>query len=241
MEIRIDILRRNSPSDKPYLQSVMYRYDNKAATAASALSEINSREGIKDINGAEVGRIRWECSCMQKKCGACAMVINGVPRLACGARLSEYEKNGYVRLEPLKKFPPVADLIVDRQAVFEALKKMKIWAETEVPPPESTDELAYEASRCLECGCCLEVCPNFFAGEGARFFGMAAAVPASRLIEQLLPSDRRELSEAYRRNVYEGCGRSLACRDICPAGIDIERLLVNSNSAAVWKGLFRKW
>ena len=93
MEIRIDILRRNSPLDKPYLQSVMYRYDNKAATAASALSEINSREGIKDINGAEVGRIRWECSCMQKKCGASAMVINGVPRLACGARLSEYEKN----------------------------------------------------------------------------------------------------------------------------------------------------
>ena len=175
---------------------------------------------------------------MQKKCGACAMVIDGVPRLACGARLAEFEKKGYVRIEPLRKFPPVADLIVDRQPIFDALTKMKVWAESDISPHDDTDELAYEASRCLQCGCCLEVCPNFFAGEGARFFGMSAAVPASRLLEQLSSSDRREIAKAYRKGVYEGCGKLLACRGICPAGIDIERLLVNSNAAAVWKGLF---
>ena len=250
MEIRLDILRRKSPADKPYLQKIPYRCEDRAATVAAALSDICSKDGVRDMNGEEVGRIRWECSCLQKKCGACAMVIDGVPRLACGARLSEFEKKGYVRIEPLRKFPPVADLVVDRQPIFDALTKMKVWAETDIRPHADTDDgginkanencvqTAYEASRCLQCGCCLEVCPNFFAGEGARFFGMSAAVPASRLIEQLPPSERRELAKAYRKGVYEGCGKSLACRDICPAGIDIERLLVNSNAAVVWKGLF---
>ena len=140
-----------------------------------------------------------------------------------------------MRIEPLKKFPVVADLMVDRSAVFDALKTLGVWANGEVGAPDRTDETAYEASRCLQCGCCLEVCPNFYAG--GDFFGMAAAVPASRLIDQLDPEQRKELSAGYRKKVYNGCGKSLACRDICPAHIDIEKLMSASNSAAVWSRL----
>ena len=93
--------------------------------------------------------------------------------------------------------------------------------------------MGYEASRCLQCGCCLEVCPNFDP-EGT-FFGMAAAVPVTRLLAELPASQREELSRLYREHVFEGCGKSLACRNVCPAGIDIDRMLVNSNAAAVWK------
>ena len=69
---------------------------------------------------------------------------------------------------------------------------------------------------------------------------MSAAAAASRLLEQLPPSERRELEKAYSRHFYSGCGKSLACRDICPAGIDTESLMVNSNAAAVWKFLGRR-
>ena len=60
----------------------------------------------------------------------------------------------------------------------------------------------------------------------------------SRVLSEL-PTDRAA-AKRYRRLVYEGCGKSLACKDICPAGIDVERLMVASSAAAVWKGLFRR-
>ncbi|MDR2795780.1 MAG: fumarate reductase iron-sulfur subunit, partial [Spirochaetaceae bacterium] len=31
--------------------------------------------------------MNWECSCLQKKCGACAMLINNTPALACDTKL----------------------------------------------------------------------------------------------------------------------------------------------------------
>lgn len=236
IRIRLDILRRKNAAAEPYLQSFDLETDNDGATVAYALSEINSRPDIRDVNGETAEPIEWEHSCLQKKCGACAMVINGSPRLACGARLSEFSES--VKIEPLRKFPVVADLLVDRSAVFEQLKRLELWANSELAPPKQTDELAYEASRCLQCGCCLEVCPNFYVG--GAFMGMSSAVTASRLIEQLPPEERRALAKRYSKGFYSGCGKSLACRDICPAGIDIERLMVNSNAAALWKGLLRR-
>ena len=237
MKLRFDILRQSSPESEPYLQSIEYSTGRENATVASALLEINLSD-MTDTNGKPVGEIGFEHSCLQKKCGACAMLINGVPGLACGARLSELAENGSVELRPLRKFPVVRDLIVDRSVMFADLKALGAWAESEIHPADKTDDTAYEASRCLQCGCCLEICPNFYAG--GSFMGMAAAVPASRLIEQLGKEKRRELARAYSKHFYGGCGKSLACRDICPAGIDAERLMVNSNAAAVWRRLFGK-
>lgn len=227
MTIRFEILRRRSAEDKPYLQTVTLE-DTGALTVAQALDEINE----KILPGDPV---RWECSCRQKKCGACAMVINGRPRLACDAWLKEFEK-GVVRLEPLKKFPPVCDLIVDRRVLFDDLNKLGAWLEGEASAEDTYT--AGEASRCLQCGCCLEVCPNFYAG--GKFFGMAGMAPAARLIAEAPEDDKKRLYGSYNEHFYRGCGKSLACRDICPAGLDAEHLIVNSNAAAVWKRRFRK-
>ncbi len=232
MQFRFDILRQRSAADKPYFQSILFETDKESITAAAALTIINSAPEIRDINGEIVSPVKWECSCLQKKCGACAMVINGKPRLACDAVLGEIAKNGVVRLEPLKKFPVVSDLIVDRSVMMSNLKTLHIWLEGKAEENRKTN-ISYEASRCLQCGCCLEVCPNFCPG--GSFSGMSAVVPASRLITCLPENQKKELFETYRKNMYEGCGKSLACRDICPAGIDIDELLVNSNAAAVWK------
>ncbi|MBR1739475.1 MAG: 4Fe-4S dicluster domain-containing protein [Ruminococcus sp.] len=231
MKLILDILRRE-PGEKPRLCSIEYETEDGNATVASALFDINAAE-TSDLNGEPVGEIGWECSCLQKKCGACAMVINGRPRLACDTKLSEFVKKGRVRIEPLRKFPVVRDLIVDRSVMMTALIEMQSFLENDVRPEEPAGKIAYEASRCLQCGCCLEVCPNFYAG--GSFKGMAAAMPSAKLIVQMDDLKRGEFYKTYRKAVYEGCGKSLSCRDICPAGIDIEGLLVNSNAAAVFK------
>lgn len=227
--MRIDILRSKNAASEPYWQSFLYEPAEDAETVATALTRLNEQDELRREP------IRWECSCLQKKCGACAMVINGKPGLACDARLSEYKKT--IRLEPLRKFPVVADLIVDRSVLYENLKTLRLWFETDAKQHQRAAEVGYEASRCLQCGCCLEVCPNFDP-EGL-FFGMAAAVPVTRLLAELPKEGREEISRLYREHVYEGCGKSLACRNICPAGIDIDEMLASSNAAAVWKRLLR--
>ena len=222
MTVTFDILRRKSGSDAPYRQSVAFDAE-RGMTVAEGLEFINTTLLAGDP-------VEWERSCKQKKCGACAMLINGRPELACDHKLPETE-NGVVTLEPLRKFPVVRDLMVDRSVMFRNLQTLGAWLESDAG--EDRWGTAYAASGCLQCGCCLEVCPNFCPD--GEFFGAAALAPSSRLISEAPEEDRQRIFAAYGKRFYDGCGKSLACRDICPAGIDTERLMVNSTAAAVWK------
>lgn len=228
------IKRQNSFEAEAFYQTILCDCDAET-NIATLLREINAEE-VLDIEGIPVGEIAWECSCLQKKCGACAMRINGVPRLACDTKIGDL-KSKTVTLEPLKKFPVVRDLIVDRSVLRENLIALHNWLESEATKSRKTVDLAYDASRCIQCGCCLEVCPNFTAGES--FFGAAAFVPASRILSQLPKGKKNDLVQEYGKHIYNGCGKSLSCHDICPVGIDVEHKLSNSNAVAVWKRFLR--
>ena len=225
MTKKLKILRHKKGACDSYYEEFSYEMTNDSDTVATALTKIN-----EDVY------VGWECNCLQKKCGACAMRINGIPKLACSAKLAKLGDE--ITLEPLMKFPVIEDLIVDRSAMYENLDAIKTWFDDKARGNGDTMDNAYEASRCLQCGCCLEVCPNFMV-EG-RFFGMASAVPASRIIGQLEKDSKSDIAKLYKRHIYEGCGKSLACRNICPAGIEIENLLINSNATAVWKRFQRR-
>ena len=231
MRVTLEILRRENKNKSPYWQKIIYETDDENETVATALNRINNSENYKDTENNPVSHIYWECSCMQKKCGACAMLVNSEPRLACDSKLKEMGE--LIKIEPLKKFPVIADLVVDRSIMLENIKTAGIWFDENTKADETVGDIAYEASRCLQCGCCLEVCPNFYTG--SEFFGMSAAVPFTRIISAVTENQKKAVYKAYRKHIYEGCGKSLACHNICPANIDIEKLLVNSNGAAVWK------
>lgn len=232
MNYKIRILRQKSCQDSPYWQTFEIQTELKNATVATALSLLNAQDILKDTDSNVCDKIIWECSCLQKKCGACAMVINGKPCLACDTRLSEL-KTDIITVQPLKKFPVIADLMVDRTVLSENLKAIHAWLQKETLASEQQNDILFEASRCLQCGCCLEICPNFYAG--GEFFGMAAMVPFARILEELSKADKKELLKQYQKHIFEGCGKSLACHNICPAHLDIEKLLVNSNAISLWK------
>ena len=230
MRYTITVLRRDRGKEERYRQSFFYETDNESDTVAAALTSLNERIVLTDIGGQTARKIEWECSCLQKKCGACAMVINGLPQLACQAKLSEC-KGGRAVLAPLSKFPTVCDLVCDRSILFENLKRLRAWLGTDAQLSDFYHDIAYESSECLQCGCCLEVCPNFYAG--GKFYGMSALPVTMRLLTE--KQDYRELSKLYSKHIFGGCGRSLACKAICPKGIDTEKMLVNANLLAVWK------
>lgn len=233
MRYKLSISRRASKNEPVWMQNIIFETENEKETVLSALLKINEG-GFTDESGKPVSPIRFECSCLQKKCGACAMVINGRPQLACDFHLRDVaKKDGTILIEPLKKFPPVADLIVDRSILFDNLKTMNLWAEEAADLNEKKTDRAYDASLCLQCGCCLEVCPGFYPG--GDFFSTAGFVPTARLLNALSKDEQARIKKEYQSHIYKGCAKSLACRNVCPAKIDVDRLMSRSNAMAVWK------
>ncbi|MBQ8973388.1 MAG: succinate dehydrogenase [Clostridia bacterium] len=225
MNVELTILRRSDPSSAPWVQRFTLELPEDASVA-DALTALNARTPLTDAEGKPAQPVGWQCSCMEQKCGACAMRINGVPKLACSTFLRAL--NGRARLEPLSKFPVVRDLIVDRSAVFEQLTNAKAWLQGEAQQRENTHAPRYQSARCLMCGCCLEVCPNFHAR--APFGGAMAAVNDYRAMEnETDAASRAEKRRAYGKTYYSVCGGSLSCHDICPIGIPVEELMVRAN------------
>ena len=190
MKIEITVKRQPKPDTASRLQTFFYD-GNGDLTIADWLSEINQNE-------AKTDRIAWECGCMEKKCGACAMRINGIPCLACSVFLKDVAKREKILLEPLSKFPLVKDLVVDRSSMFEMLRNMKVWTQekSQYTTYGQDYDSQYKAGQCLQCGCCLEVCPNFLAG--GSFGGASAMTESYRSIEQNEQDNHRaEMVAAY--------------------------------------------
>lgn len=227
----VRVLRQENKDSARYWQEFEFSGSGNSSVA-EVLNELNHRNPLLDTDGKETTPIGWECGCMVRKCGACAMRINGLPRLACSTFLNSL-KSSTITLEPMSKFPLVRDLIVDRSILFAHLKKLNLWLESEAYMTEWTHEQRFQSARCLMCGCCLEVCPNF-STEG-DFAGAIAAVNAFRILnEEQETGHHKEISAEYRKRYFEGCGKSLACQNICPAGLPVEELIVRSNAAAIW-------
>ena len=212
--MRVRIQRQLSPVTEPYWESFEYdgTMDN---TVAGLLDYLNYNDDIYDINGNKSTRIGWECSCLQGMCGGCAMVINGAPRLACETFLRDI-KGGELMIRPLSKFPVVHDLVVDRSAIHRNLMKSDVYIGEYRPSGKGDREHQYTAAKCLKCGLCLEVCPNYT--DGATFAGALFANDCY-LAAARNGSKRREIKRIYDERFGRSCSRSLSCMEVCPMGI----------------------
>ncbi len=128
-------------------------------------------------DGKKTTAIAYDSNCLEEICGSCAMLINGKARMACSALVDQLDQP--IRIEPMSKFPLVRDLAVDRQFMFESLKRVKAWipidgtydlGEGPRVSPE-IQEQGYPLSNCISCGNCLEVCPQ--VNEHSQFVGAA--------------------------------------------------------------------
>ena len=180
------------------------------------LEELNARTPLCDINGKEVPLVEYECSCRQGTCGACAMLINEIPRLACSTFFRD--AGPVVKLAPLSKFPVISDLKVDRSAIPESVKTMKLWLNDDEAALAGDVDLQYSSGECMFCGCCLEACPNY-SGKDA-FFGGAGMNACYHIVSQTEDAaHKKEHLSAFTEHGSSGCSISLACERVCPAHI----------------------
>ena len=163
--------------------------------------------------------LMYRHSCHHSACGTCAVRMNGVERLACVTRVAELDSE-IITLEPLNGFPPIADLVVDMTAFYadidshwSCLKPSNTPAEAALNPGEKPLRL----EDCIECGCCVSVCP--VVADGDAFMGPAALAALSNQLSKT-PQERVEL--LARAGVPRGeprCRRALDCSRICPTKV----------------------
>jgi succinate dehydrogenase / fumarate reductase iron-sulfur subunit len=181
-------------------------------------------------SGKRVAPVVWDCSCLEEVCGACTMLVNGKVRQACSALIEQLAPDGQVIvLEPMTKFPLVRDLIVDRQRLFDDLKKVRGWVDMDGtyalgPGPRESPEQQqerYALSRCIACGCCLEACPQY--NDSTSYVG-AAVINQVRYFN-MHPTGAMHANRRLDTVMGEGgitdCGKALNCALVCPKEIPL--------------------
>ena len=220
----VKIKRQASPDSNPYWQSFLYE-GPKRVTVSALLDALNYTDDLYDTDGKLAPKIRWECSCMQAVCGGCAMVINGTPALACKTFVDEI-KGDKIILEPLSKFPVVSDLIVDRSLIYENLIRAKAYLEHSACSDERQHKQQYSVAKCLRCGLCLEVCPNYLPG--TDFYG-AVLANESYLIASQSADKKPPIAKEYKAHFGAGCSKALSCQSVCPMQIETITSILRMN------------
>ncbi len=219
----------------------------KGANVISCLMEI--QRNPVNAQGKATTPVTWDAACLEEVCGSCAMNINGRVRMACSALVDKLEWP--ITLEPMRKFPMVRDLAVDRSRMFESLKQVKAWIELDGThnlgpgPRQSQSEQAqrYVLSTCITCGSCLEACPQ--VTQENDFMG-AAPISQARLFN-LHPTGAMHSEDRLRGLMGPGgiqdCGKAQNCVQVCPKEIPLTTSIAAMNrevTKLVVKDLFFK-
>jgi fumarate reductase iron-sulfur subunit len=184
-------------------------------------------DGLNYIKDRLDGTLSYRWSCRMGICGSCGMTVNGEPKLSCETYQSDYG-GGPGRVEPLRNFPVIRDLVVEIGDFMRKLVAVKPWIirEQEKPlsegeyrqTPDEMDEYK-QFSMCINCMLCYSACPIYGLEPG--FIG-----PAAIALAQRYNLDSRDEGSAERLEILSehdgiwGCTFVGECSKVCPKDVD---------------------
>jgi fumarate reductase iron-sulfur subunit len=219
-------------ADHITLQVARYRPDQESETTYDEFKVPCPKEwvvldGLNHIKDRMDGTLSYRWSCRMGICGSCGMTVNGEPKLTCATFLSDYAP-GPLRIEPLRNFPVIRDLIVDIGDFMRKLVAIKPWIVRDVDKPLSEGEYRQtpqeleefkQYSMCINCMLCYAACPVY--GIDQTFAG-----PAVIALAQRYNLDNRDQGAEERHDVLSqhegiwGCTFVGECTKVCPKNVD---------------------
>jgi len=173
------------------------------------------------------GSLSFRWSCRMGVCGSCGMMVNDQLKLTCATFLTDYAP-GPVRVEPLKNFPVMRDLIVEISDFLTKLSKVKPWLIRKDEKPVTEGEYLQtpeqletfkQFSMCINCLLCYAACPVY--GLDPLFAG-----PAALALAQRYNMDSRDQGSDERLDILSqhdgiwGCTFVGECTEVCPKHVD---------------------
>ena len=208
--------------------------------ASDVSPDMSFLEMLDEVNealtkaGAEP--IAFEHDCREVICGACGMMINGVPHgpktmtTTCQLHMRKFRDGDEIWIEPWRAtaFPILKDLVVDRSPFdriieaggFISIRTGSAPDANSVPIEKDKADDAMDAATCIGCGACVAACPN----ASAMLF-TAAKISHLGLLPQGQPErDSRALSMVGTHDAegFGNCTNHGACEVACPKGIGVK-------------------
>lgn len=182
--------------------------------------------------------IAYDFNCRSGTCGRCAIMIDGLPKLACYFVLT-----GDHHLAPLTGFPVIRDLVVNKREAYlrfvQSDHTIKTLAPHEVLKPidgEYWRTVVFPLSACRECMCCYASCQALnefdrwgtFAGPG---------VMQQIYLRHIDGEDKYDrLDQAVFSGVFE-CVQCGNCTKVCPSLImcteNIKQMMDEAEAAGI--------
>ena len=179
--------------------------------------------------------IAFESDCREGICGACGLVINGVPNgpvrgaTTCQLHMRSFKDGDTITIEPwrAKAFPVVKDLVVDRSA-FDRIIAAGGYVSFNtggapdgncLPISKAVSESAMDMAACIGCGSCVAACKN-----AAAHLFTSAKVTHLALLPQGQPERYTRVVSMVNRMDAEGfgnCSNEGECEAVCPKEISI--------------------
>jgi succinate dehydrogenase / fumarate reductase iron-sulfur subunit len=170
--------------------------------------------------------VRWNCKA--GKCGSCSAEINGMPKLMCMTRLNSIPLDRPVKVEPMKTFPLIRDLVTDVSWNFEVKKTIRKFKPRKPDTPDGSWRMdqadadrPQEFRKCIECFLCQDVCHVLRDHHmHAEFIGPRFLIYTANLEMNPLDTDDR-VADLKDKHGIGLCNITKCCTKVCPENIHI--------------------
>jgi succinate dehydrogenase / fumarate reductase iron-sulfur subunit len=183
-------------------------------------------DGVEKIWAFHDRSLVFRHACHHSTCGACGMLVNGSEKLTCITTIrSVTSDGGTIKVEPLRNFPVVSDLVVDMRSFYIHLED----AQFGQVAPVSEACLPYEKKTlpkregeferlvdCIECGLCISACPS--ALTSSSYLGPAVIAAAEH--GYLQTKNPQLIHYIDSHDGAWGCHSAYECSAVCPSNVD---------------------
>jgi len=233
MNLTLKVWRQKNALDKGRLETYQAKDISEHMSFLEMLDVVNE-ELIKKGDDP----IHFDHDCREGICGACSLVIDGVPHgkehatTTCQLHMRHFKDGDTIFIEPFraKAFPVIKDLVVDRSAFdrimaaggFISINAGGAPDGNAVPIPKPDADKAMDAAACIGCGACVAACKNasamLFVGAKVSQF---AYLPQGRVERE---KRVRAMVAQMEKEGFGGCTNQYECEAVCPKEIKVSMI-----------------
>jgi succinate dehydrogenase/fumarate reductase iron-sulfur protein len=235
------IVSRQKGENPPHMQSFQMEVDPDEYVL----------DGVERIWAFHDRSLAFRHACHHSTCGACGMRVNGVEKLTCITPIRSVTHNGgTLRVEPLRNFPVVSDLVVDMSDMYLRLDQAHFpqvadlddaklgYEKAAASLQEAAAQQEEEYERlvdCIECGCCISACP--IALTTSEYMGPAVLAGIQESYVQT--GDKALLALADQAGGAWRCHSAYECSAVCPSNVDPAWRIMNLRRRVVGNRIAR--
>jgi succinate dehydrogenase / fumarate reductase, iron-sulfur subunit len=231
MNLTLHVWRQRNTQDKGRMETF------KASDISPEMSFLEMLDTVNEhlmLNGQEP--IAFDHDCREGICGACSLVINGIPHghekltTVCQLHMRKFKDGDEIYIEPwrARAFPILRDLVTDRSAFdriiaaggFVSAHTGGVPDANAIPIGKIEADKAMDYAACIGCGACVAACKN-----GSAMLFVAAKISQLAYLPQGQPERKRRALAMVAKMDAEGfgsCTNLYECEAVCPKGINVE-------------------